>query len=136
MKDIEARSCQIATEKSKLETVSNYYEGLLYQKNNIEREILNCKNVSLPQLDKLDDLKGLLEDLGKRVDPLEIEALDQVKVSNTENIRASCSRIEEEAADETRIRKTLEHRQRKIGHFIPKKSEFRRTPQHNETNRK
>lgn len=39
--------------KSRLETISNYNEGLVYQKSNIEREIINCHNTALPHLDKV-----------------------------------------------------------------------------------
>ena len=78
----EAKSNKTAKEKSRLETISNYYEGLLYQKNNIEREILNCRNVALPDLEKLEEMKDMIEMLGKRVNPTEIEELDKVFILN------------------------------------------------------
>ena len=89
---IETKSNSTTKEKAKLETISNYYEGLQYQKNNIEREILNCRNVALPDLEKLDDMKDLLESLGKRVDPVEIEELDRVFLGYQANLREIGSR--------------------------------------------
>lgn len=77
-KKTEAKSHRITKEKDSLDAISNYYEGLLYQKNNIEREILNCKNVILQDLEKLDEMREDIEFLGKRVDDAEIEELDRV----------------------------------------------------------
>ncbi len=75
---IEDKSKGVAEVKSKLETISNKYEGLVCQMNNIKREIFNCKNVQLPNLDRLEVIQPSLEELGKRTDLREIEQLDQV----------------------------------------------------------
>jgi hypothetical protein len=75
---IEDKSRGVFEVKSKLETISNKYEGLVCQMNNIKREIFNCKNVQLPNLDRLEVIQPSLEELGKRTDLREIEELDHV----------------------------------------------------------
>ena len=75
---IEEKSKGVNAIKAKLETISNYYEGLVYQKNNIKREMLNCKNIQLSNLERVEELQPTLESLGKRTDLREIDLLDQV----------------------------------------------------------
>jgi predicted nucleic acid-binding Zn-ribbon protein len=83
---IEEKSKGVTEVKSKVETISNKYEGLVCQMNNIKREIFNCKNVQLPNLERLEIIQPSLEDLGKRTDLREIEQLDQVELAQPENL--------------------------------------------------
>ena len=75
---IDAKTDGVTAMKNRLETVSNYYEGILYQKSNIEREILNCKNTPFNSLDKVEEIQGKISLLGKRERIDEIDALDVV----------------------------------------------------------
>ena len=91
---ISLKSERIANEKGKLESISNYYEGLLYQKNNIEREILNCKrNTQLPNLEKVEEVHEQIEFLGKRENVQEIDDLDKVSMTaNKQEITESLTK--------------------------------------------
>lgn len=83
----------------------------MYQKNNIEREIMNCNNVTLPELDKLEELKDDIELLGKR-DQADLDDLDKVEVTFTsENLLQAPARAEKKRRNEERIRRT--HQQSK-----------------------
>lgn len=62
---------------------------------------MNCRNLSLPNLDKLEDMKEMIGNLGKRTDPAEIEELDKVVSFHPENIRGPGQRTEKKAASET-----------------------------------
>lgn len=66
---MEAKTSQVVSVRDQLETISNFHEGIIYQKNNIEREIFNCrKGTQLPNLEKISvpAVVECLEELGKR----------------------------------------------------------------------
>jgi hypothetical protein len=39
---------------------------------------MNCKNLPLPNLEKLEDMRDMIDSLGKRTDPAQIDQLDKV----------------------------------------------------------
>ena len=58
--------------------------------------------MALPDLEKLDDMKDLLESLGKRVDPVEIEELDRVFLGYQANLGEIGSRASKKKSNEER----------------------------------
>ena len=82
-RNIETKGSQVMQVRDQLETISNYHEGIIYQKSNIEREIFNCrKGTQLPNLEKLTvpQVVEPLADLGKRktASQTELQTLDSV----------------------------------------------------------
>jgi hypothetical protein len=82
-RQIEAKGSEVVQVRDQLETISNFHEGIIYQKNNIEREIFNCrKGTLLPNLDKIgvSPIVEHLEELGKRKSATQsdLQTLDSV----------------------------------------------------------
>ena len=75
--DIEKGKEEINIEKSKQETISNYYEGLLYEKNHTIREIGICKNLQTYSLNKINRVKGHLALLEQSKDEDTIKKLSK-----------------------------------------------------------
>lgn len=76
-KKIEAEGEKVKSQKARLETISNYYEGLLYQRSNIEREIINCQSTALDHLNKVQEIQPMIEILGQKRSIQDLEQFDQ-----------------------------------------------------------
>ena len=82
--------------------ITNTNEGLLYQKSNIVRQIRNCRNIAVPNIEQIPSLSSKFQELRQVQNDSEIDRLDQeiakeleTELENRKKLKIDLEEVEE-----------------------------------------